>query len=76
MLFFSFCTMHLVLCFGNNQDMHQFLLVFYFTLLFLHVLAPVCHPQGACLYLLNYLPTWVFWLIKFFVVCGYVYVMW
>jgi hypothetical protein len=34
--------------------MHQFLYVYYFTLLLLHVSATVCHPQGARLYLLSY----------------------
>jgi hypothetical protein len=44
-------------------------------LLLLHVSATVRHPQGARLYLLSYMPIWV-WLIKFCVVCGCVYVMW
>jgi hypothetical protein len=35
--------------------MHQFLSVYYFTLLLLHVSATVCHPQGARLYLLSYM---------------------
>jgi hypothetical protein len=39
--------------------MHQFLSVYYFTLLLLHVSAIVCHPQGARLYLLSYMPFWV-----------------
>jgi hypothetical protein len=30
--------------------MHQFLSVYYFTLLLLHVSATACHPQGARLY--------------------------
>jgi hypothetical protein len=53
--------------------MHQFLSVYYFILLLLHVSATMCHPQGARLYLLSYLPIWVFWLIKLCVVCGCVY---
>jgi hypothetical protein len=39
--------------------MHQFLSVYYFTLLLLRVSATVCHPQGAHLYLLSYVPIWV-----------------
>jgi hypothetical protein len=38
--------------------MRQFLTVYYFTLLLLHVSASVCHPQGASLYLLSYMPIW------------------
>jgi hypothetical protein len=39
--------------------MHQFSSVYYFTLLLLHVSATVCHPHGASLYLLSYIPIWV-----------------
>jgi hypothetical protein len=39
--------------------MHEFLSVNYFTLLLLHISATVCHPQGARLYLLRYMPIWV-----------------
>jgi hypothetical protein len=39
--------------------MHQFLSIYYFTLLLLHVSATVCHPQGARLYLLSYMSMWV-----------------
>jgi hypothetical protein len=35
--------------------MHQFLSIYDFTLLLLHVLATVCHPQGARLYQLSYI---------------------
>jgi hypothetical protein len=52
--------------FRNNQQMHQFLSVYYFTLLLLHVSATVCHPQGTRLYLLSY--NLGFRLIKFCVV--------
>jgi hypothetical protein len=45
--------------FMNNQLMHQSLSVYCFTLLLLHVLANVCHPQGARLYLRSYMPIWV-----------------
>jgi hypothetical protein len=44
----------------NNQQMHQFLPVYYFKWLLLHVSATVCHPQGARLYHLCYIPIWVF----------------
>jgi hypothetical protein len=40
--------------------MYQFLSVNYFTLLFLHVSAAVCHPRGAHMYLLSYMEIWVF----------------
>jgi hypothetical protein len=50
----AFCHM-----FRNNQQVHQFLLVCYVTLLLLHVSATVYHPQGAVLYLLSYMPTLV-----------------
>jgi hypothetical protein len=43
----------------NNQQRHQFLSAYYFTLLFLHVSATVCHLQGPRLYLLSYMPIWV-----------------
>jgi hypothetical protein len=39
--------------------MHKFLSVHYFTQLLLNVSAAVCHPQGARLYLLSYIPIWV-----------------
>jgi hypothetical protein len=39
--------------------MHQFLSVYYLTLLLLHVSATMCHPQETCLYLLSYMPIWV-----------------
>jgi hypothetical protein len=39
--------------------MLQFLSVYYFTLLLLHVSATACHPQGTRLYLLSYMPIWV-----------------
>jgi hypothetical protein len=45
--------------FRNNQQIHQFLSVYYFTLLLPHVSATVYHPQGARLYLLSYMPIWV-----------------
>jgi hypothetical protein len=45
--------------FSNNQQMDQ-LLSDYFTLLLLHVSATVCHPRGARLCLLSYMPIWVF----------------
>jgi hypothetical protein len=35
--------------------MNQFLSVYYFSLLLLHVSATVCHSQGARLYLLSYM---------------------
>jgi hypothetical protein len=44
--------------------MHQFLSVYYFTLLLLHDSATVCHPQGDRLYILGYMPFLDFWLIK------------
>jgi hypothetical protein len=56
--------------------MHQYFSVYYFTLLLLHVSATVCHLQGALLYLLSYMPIWIFWLIKFCAVCCFVYIMW
>jgi hypothetical protein len=43
----------------NNQQLHQFLSVYYYTLLFLHVSATVCHPQGTRLHLLSYISIWV-----------------
>jgi hypothetical protein len=65
----TFCSM-----FWNYQQMHKSLLVDYFTQLLLHVSAPVCHPQGALLYLLSYMPirvlidktlcnAWILWTI-------------
>jgi hypothetical protein len=45
--------------FRNNQQKQQFLSVYYFTQVLLHVSATVCHPQGARLYLLSYMPIWV-----------------
>jgi hypothetical protein len=45
--------------FRNNQPVHQFLSPYYFTQLLLYVSATVCHPQGARLYLLSYMPIWV-----------------
>jgi hypothetical protein len=44
--------------------MHQFLLGYYFTQLLLYVLATVCHPQGACLYLLSYMPICIIFVDK------------
>jgi hypothetical protein len=62
--------------FRNNQQMHQFLSVYYF-----HLAAPTCFG--------NYVPSsgsssvppelhanLGFWLIKFCVVCGCVYILW
>jgi hypothetical protein len=43
--------------------MYKLVSVYYFTLLLLHVSAPVCQPQGTRLYLLSYMPTWV-WVYK------------
>jgi hypothetical protein len=54
--------------------MHQFLSVYCFTLLPLHVSATVCHPQGARLYLKLH-ANLGFWLVKFCVVCGWVYIV-
>jgi hypothetical protein len=48
-----------VFLFRKNQQTHQFLSVYYFTLLLLHVSATVCHPQETRLYLLSYMPLWV-----------------
>jgi hypothetical protein len=48
----------LLMC-SNNQRIHQFVSVFYFTLLLLHVSATMCHSQGARLYLLSYMSIWV-----------------
>jgi hypothetical protein len=45
--------------FRIHQQMHQFLPVYYFTLLLLHISANMCYPQGASLYLLSYMPIWV-----------------
>jgi hypothetical protein len=45
--------------FRNNQQTYQFLSIYYFTLLLLHVSATVYHPQGARLHLLSYVPVWV-----------------
>jgi hypothetical protein len=56
--------------FRNNQQMHKFASVYYFTFLPPHVSATVCHPQEARLYLLSYMSIWVFRLIKFCVGCG------
>jgi hypothetical protein len=79
---------HVHLMFRNNQQMHKFLSVYYFTFLLLHVSATVCHPQGARLYLLSYMPISVLvdkilcstWLCVHYVVvctlCGCVYAMW
>jgi hypothetical protein len=39
--------------------MDQFLTIYYFTVLLLHVSATVCRPQGDHLYLLSYMPIWV-----------------
>jgi hypothetical protein len=45
--------------FWYNQQTHQLLSIYYFTLLLLHVSATVCHPLGARLYLLSYVLIWV-----------------
>jgi hypothetical protein len=39
--------------------MDHFLSAYYFTWLLLHVSATMCHPQGAGVYLLSYMPIWV-----------------
>jgi hypothetical protein len=56
---FNFRAVHFVLRLGITKKMHQFLSVYYFTLLLLHVSATVCHPQGARPYLLSYMPFWI-----------------
>jgi hypothetical protein len=68
--------------FTSNQQMHKCLLVYYFSSLLLHVSTTVCHPQGARLYLLSYMPIWVLvdkilcslWLCVYYVVVWCVYV--
>jgi hypothetical protein len=40
--------------------MHPLISFYYFTWQLLRVLANVSHPQGARLYLLSYIPIWVY----------------
>jgi hypothetical protein len=54
--------------------MHQFLSVYYFALLLLHVSATVGYPQEARLYRMSYMPIWVLG-DKFCEVCSCVYTL-